>query len=230
MELDITGSREDVFRRMHQDTRKKCRRAERRGVRIRSGSEEDLPVMARFLRLTANRKRIAVRDEQYLRELLRAFPADRVRLFLAEADREPIAGVLVAAAGDRAWYVYGGFDYSRRHLYPMEALHVAMIEWARQRNCRTLDLGGTCTEWPPAPTDKGYGVYCFKKRFGAVSFLRAPYCDLVGHPLLYRLFRVCENSLLPLVLESGPARFEILRRRWATRNEPCSRSSRDEIA
>ncbi len=229
MELDITGSEQDVFRRMHPDTRTKCRRAERRGVQIRAGNHEDIRHMARLLQLTSKRKRIAVRDEHYLRELLRAFPSDRIGFFLAEADGEPIAGLVVAATGRRALYLYGGFDYAKRHLYPMEALYLAMIEWARERNCRVLDLGGTCTAWPPSPGDKGYGVYLFKKRFGAVPFLRAPYCDIVMHPLLYSLFQICEDCLLPLLLESGPARFGIARRRWASRNYRCYSEASNEV-
>lgn len=221
MELDITGSDEDVFRRMHPDTRWECRRAERRGVRIRAGNQEDVPHLARLLHLTSKRKGIAVRGEQYLRELLRAFPSDRIGFFLAEADGEPIGGLVVAATGRRAFYLCGGFDYAKRHLDPMKALCLAMIKWARERNCRVLDLGGTCTDWPPSPNDKGYGVYLFKKRFGAVPFLRAPYCDIVTHALFYFLLQICEDCLLPLLLESGPARLGVARRRWASRNYPC---------
>lgn len=220
MYLDITGRQEDVLQRMHSDTRNKCRRGPRRGVSVRVGGAGDAPAMAALLRATARRKTILTRDEGYLRDLIQAFPRDRLAMILAEAQGETVAGVAVAALGDWAWYLYGGFDHAKRHLYPMESLYLAMIDWARERGCRTLDLGGTCTDWPPSETDKGYGVYAFKRRFGAQAFLRAPYCDILMRPFAYPLLRLAEDVILPLLLETGGGKLRVIRRRLFRRCGP----------
>ena len=210
MQMDISGSREDTLKGMHRDTRMKCRRALRRGVSVRAGSLDDLPAFVKLMHRMRTRKKIVVQNQPYFERLLRTYPSDRTGLLVAEAGAELIGGAIVVRLGETAWYLYGTIDYHRRNLYPSEALQLAMIDWARERGCKRYDLGGTCTDWPPQETEKGYGVYRFKLRLGADAVIMAPYVDLVYRPAYYRLARFAENVGIPLILEDGLHKFRVI--------------------
>jgi hypothetical protein len=92
-------------------------------------------------------------------------------------------------------------------------------------------MGGTCTDWPPEPCNKGYGVFQFKSRLGAQPMLDGPYCDLVYRPTLYLLAMFAENAVAPLMMEKGWDKLRVARER--IRLELLSRRARrnaiDEI-
>jgi lipid II:glycine glycyltransferase (peptidoglycan interpeptide bridge formation enzyme) len=220
MTLDLRGTPEDVLKRMHPDTRTKVRRGPRRGIVIRQGTPRDLDAFLRLLDAMKRRKHVLVPPRDFLDMLLRVIPQERVGLLIAEAAGHTVGGALVVSLGKRAWYLYGAYDHAARHLYPMESLYLAMTEWARARGCDQLDLGGTCTNWPPDPRDKGYGVYDFKRRFGAQSQLRVPYYDLAPHPLFHWASRAVEDVLLPLVVEEWHAKLPVICRRLSSTATP----------
>src|SRR2546425_9617280 len=50
------------------------------------------------------------------------------------------------------------------------------------------------THFPPSERDEGYGVYQFKRGFGASLRYWIPYHDLVFRPGLYRLARIARSE------------------------------------
>jgi lipid II:glycine glycyltransferase (peptidoglycan interpeptide bridge formation enzyme) len=206
MIIDIHGDPMDA---MSPDARKKSRRGERRCVAIRRDGSELVPALVRLLKQMADRKSVLVRDEQYLHQLLTTYPSDSIAIFAAEAAGEIIAATLAVFAGCTAYELYRAFDYSKRNLYPNEALQVAVMKWAKEHGCLFYDMGGSCTSWPVRATDKGYGVYRFKRELGAQSIVSAPYVDLVYRPLLYCGCWLAENIGMPFVIEKGFGKFRV---------------------
>ena len=207
--LDIAGTVEDVVNRMHKKVRRNYRRSQEFGVKVIEGDKKHIPLAVSLLEKTAGRKRLHVRDEAYFRSLFEAYPADRIALLIGEAEGRIAAFNLAVSLGDTASVLYGTLDYDKHRLFPSEAVEIAAIKWAQQRGCVRYDLGGMCTNWPPQQGDKGYGVWHYKKRFGARAVLLAPYCDMVFRAILYRGAWVGENVGLPLILEKGWGRFQV---------------------
>lgn len=211
MVVDLTG---DVMARISPDTRTKIRRGPKRGLEVKRCGSEAVPDLARLIAKMADRKRLRVRDEAYFRSLFGVYPADRIAIFSAVAEGRTTAAALVVLLSTTAYYLYGAFEYASRKLYPTEAIQHAIMEWAKQQGCRRYDMGGTCTDWPITESDRGYGVYQFKKQLGAEVHLSAPYVDLVFRPWLYGPAFATENLGIPLVLERGMDKLRIARKRF----------------
>jgi lipid II:glycine glycyltransferase (peptidoglycan interpeptide bridge formation enzyme) len=189
-------------------------------VEDRSAGVEEF---SRLMREMARRKKIPVREPGYFKAVLEAFGPGRSALLMARHEGRVLGGQLVVRAGRRAYALYAAVEHAG-NLNPSEALDVATIEWAKEKGCEAVDLGGTCTNWPPSPEDKGYGVYDYKRRLGAATILLAPYVDLARQPVLYRTARLAEDILLPLVVETRWGRFQVIYERLRAGNKVRSRS------
>jgi lipid II:glycine glycyltransferase (peptidoglycan interpeptide bridge formation enzyme) len=217
MELDIRGTVEDILALMQRKTRYRYRTALRRGVTVTEGSSAELTQFGRLIREMGQRKKIPVRDQRHFEAILKVFGPSRAALLIARHEYRVLGGQIVVCAGRRAYALYAAVEHAG-NLNPSEVLDVASIEWAKQRGCVTLHLGGTCTNWPPSPEDKGYGVYDYKRRLGAKIVLLGPYVDIAVWPTTYRLARLFEELALPLLIEKRKNKFTVLVHRFKERH------------
>ena len=192
MRLPLTGTPEEVFARFHPKTRYNIRLAERRGVTVRVGrSMDDLRTFYRILLETARRDRFLVRGFSYYEDIWRLLVGrDLARLFLADHDGETLAGTIAFVLGDKAWYVYGASSNLRREVMPNHLLQWTMIRWAMERGCRLYDFRGVSGNLDPG--DPLYGLYRFKKGFGAELTEFIGEFDLVLRPLWYHAYAFAE--------------------------------------
>ncbi len=80
-----------------------------------------------------------------------------------------------------------------RSFRPGHALDWEAVRWAKARGCEELNLGGSSIRrFPPDQKDPGYGVYDYKRGFGASLNYLTGYYDLVFRPMRYRAFRLAE--------------------------------------
>ena len=195
MVIDISGKEEDLLRRMRKKHREHINRSQRNGLRIKATTDvQDLRAFYELLLKSSERQGFAVRDFGYflrLREQLLA--EDRGSLFLADMGGRPVAGILCARFGSACHYLYGGFDWTARQAYANEALHWMAIHWARNLGCSFYDMVGAGTSYPPTEGNAGYGLYNFKKGFGAELIYSAGYFDLVSRPAFYWALRFAET-------------------------------------
>ncbi|MFZ0211478.1 MAG: peptidoglycan bridge formation glycyltransferase FemA/FemB family protein [Candidatus Acidiferrales bacterium] len=195
MIIDISGAEEELLRRMRKKHREHINRSQRNGLKITATSEvAGLRVFYDLLLKSSERQGFAVRDFGYfihLREQL--LTGDRGLLFLAEMDSRPVAGILCAQFGSTCHYLYGGFDWTARQAYANEALHWTAIRWARKLGCDHYDMVGAGTSYPPTEGNAGYGLYNFKKGFGAELVYSAGYFDLINRRALYSALRFAET-------------------------------------
>lgn len=195
MVVDIRAPEEELLKRMRKKHREHINRAQRSGLEIVASTEaEDLRAFYSLLLKSSDRQGFAVRDFSYflcLREQLML--GNRGSLFLAYMDGKPVAGILCAHFGSTSHYLYGGFDWSARQAYANEALHWTAIQWAKKLGCIHYDMVGAGTPYPPVEGNQGYGLYNFKKGFGAELVYSAGYFDLVNRPILYRALRFAET-------------------------------------
>ncbi|HEY8552794.1 MAG TPA: peptidoglycan bridge formation glycyltransferase FemA/FemB family protein [Thermaerobacter sp.] len=189
MRLALAPTPEETLARFEAKTRYNIRYAARHGVTTRAAEgPQDLAAFYRLLRLTAARQRFAIRAFSYYEALWRHLIAPgHGRIFLAEHGGRPVAGVMVFRCGDTVWYLYGGTDYAARKVMPSHAAQWAAIRWAIAEGCRIYDFRGVSGNLDPA--DPHYGLYRFKKGFGAELVEYVGEFERVFAPLRYWAFR-----------------------------------------
>ena len=194
MHLDLAPGEAALFDALPKEGRKNIRSAGRK-VTIRSGlSDEDIAAFHELLRCTAAKKRILIRDVDYFvrcRNLLG--PAGMMRLFVARHEGRPVCGGITTRFGRKAVQLHIANDYSLPKVG--WAVQWEMIRWAIAEGCDMYDLGGTATSYPPRESDRGHGVYLFKRSLGAKIVRWYGYADQVFRPHPYRCFRAIERSL-----------------------------------
>ncbi len=194
--VDISGSEDEILKRMKQKTRYNIRLAGRKGVVVRQGGGQDLEVFGQLMQETGGRNLFGVHSQAYYQAAFDLFaPDERVCLLLAEYNGRPLAALMVFALGETAWYFYGASGNEERQRMPAYLLQWEAIRWARARGCIQYDLWGV----PDADEEKLeaefagrsdglWGVYRHKRGFGGQLVRWVGAFDLVFNWPLYWLF------------------------------------------
>lgn len=201
MQLPLRGVDEaGLLSAMHHKTRYNIRVAERRGVVIRAGTGADLPAFYAILQETATRDRFLVRGLSYFEAMWRECLGRGLGwMLLAEADGQLLAGAIIFRMGNTAWYLYGASSNRRRELMPAYAVQWEAIRRARREGCAVYDFRGVSGDL--SEDNPLYGIYRFKKGFGAELIEFVGEWDRPVRPLAYLLAR----RALPLAREAMAA-------------------------
>lgn len=195
--LDIASTDDAILARMNQGTRRKIRQSQKAGIRYYEAAAADVGAFTAMMQTTGARNAFGVHEPGYYRLAYDLFVTPgRAALILAEHDGDPLAGVMVFAAGDTAWYFYGASSDIKRNLMAAYGAQWAAIQWARARGCRWYDLWGV----PDADesdleaqfqqrSDGLWGVYGFKRGWGGRVVRSAGAWDYVYSPLVYNLYK-----------------------------------------
>lgn len=189
MLLDLTPTEDRLLAAMRPKTRYNIRLAQKRGVRIESGTLDDLPLFYEMYVETGARDQFLVRKFPYYRDAWGAFmDAGHAQILLARVGQETVAGLILFVFGKRAWYFYGASRNAHRDMMPNHLLQWEAIRWARSRGCSVYDFWGapdTLDESAPM-----YGVYRFKEGFGGKFTPHIGAYDHVVNPALYFMYAV----------------------------------------
>jgi peptidoglycan pentaglycine glycine transferase (the first glycine) len=194
--IDLRPSEEEILMAMKQKTRYNIRLAERKGVTVRTGTAEDLPIFNRLIQITARRDDFGVHQPDYYRAAYELFVPDNAALLLAEYEGQPLAGVMVFACGPKAAYLYGASGDEERQRMPGYAVQWAAMQWAKAQGCTSYDMWGV----PDAPEaelennflarqDGLWSVYRFKRGFGGDLKRTVGPADRIYNKLVHRLYR-----------------------------------------
>jgi lipid II:glycine glycyltransferase (peptidoglycan interpeptide bridge formation enzyme) len=198
--LDLVPSTVDLGRRLRKQIRQAIAAAERRGVGVRCARSVDDVRRFHELLVETARGRYPVRPATRMLALWREYIArgQGVVLF-AEHGGETLGGLCGVRAGRRAAFQAMAIrrDPPSLDMDQGALLYWSFIQWAKAAGCEVIDWGGSATQYPPHPSDQGWGVYQFKRGFGCTLEYRLPYYDRVFQPRLYRLFRALEERVLP---------------------------------
>ena len=198
--IDLTRDLDTLLAQMKPKWRYNIRLAERKGVRVREGSAEDVAMFYRLLQLTGERDAFAIHSLDYYRVAFESFAKqDAARLFVAEYEREPLAVIFVTALGEEAIYLYGASGNAHRERMPNHALHWHAMQWAKSRGCTHYDLWGIAdTAWAEAPSVEKeetpgdahlpHGLYQFKQGFGGAVVRYVGAYDVVFSHWRYLLY------------------------------------------
>ncbi len=193
--LDLTQDEDTLLANMSQNTRRKIRVAEKKGVRIRAGSIDDLPILYDLYRTTGQRDNFLIRPFDYYQLAWQSFiRANLAQPFIAEYEGRPIAHVILFHFGGTCWYFYGASADEERERMPNYALQWHAIRWAKAQGYRLYDMWGAPTAFNEQ--DSLWGVYEFKRGFRGVVTRHIGAWDYAPYPPLYALY----TQLWPRVL------------------------------
>lgn len=192
--LDIKGKTEDeVLQNCHQKTRYNIRLATKKGVVIKEGTREDLKDFHNIMVETGERDDFIIRSLSYFQKMYdELVPTGHMKLLMAYHEDKPIAGIIPIMYGNKVWYLYGASSNSHRNLMPNYLLQWTMIKEAISRGADMYDfrgVSGVVDENHPQ-----YGLYRFKKGFGAefTEFIGEVY--IAYKPLKYKLYKFSEKA------------------------------------
>ena len=195
--LDIKGKTEDeVLAGCHQKTRYNIRLAKRKGVVVKEGTREDLKDFHKIMIETGSRDGFIIRSLDYFEKMYDELAPKHMKLLMAYYEDKPISGIIPIMYGNKTWYLYGASSNQHRNLMPNYLLQWEMIRQAIQNKCDIYDfreVSGVVDDTHPQ-----YGLYRFKKGFGAefTEFIGEVYWPF--KPLTYKLYKIAEKTFRTL--------------------------------
>lgn len=202
--LDIKGKTEDeLMQHFHQKVRYNIRLAEKKGVTVKLGSGEDIPVFHKIMVETGMRDKFVIRNAEYFQKMYDCLGPEHLRLYLAYYEGKVIAGTLAVLFGNKCWYLYGASSNEYRNVMPNYLLQWEMIRWSVERGCEIYDFRGVSGDLDES--NPLYGLYKFKKGFNGKFTEFIGELDYIINPLVY------------FMVEKGEKTFRELRRKLLTR-------------
>ncbi len=203
--VDLRPTEDELLASMKQKTRYNVRLAARKGVKVRSGTSDDLDMLYMMYAETSVRDGFVIRDQRYYLDLWRTFLAAGIaEPIIAEVEGSPVAAVIIFRFAGQAWYLYGMSRQEHREKMPNHLLQWEAMRRARAYGCTSYDMWGAPDIFEES--DPLWGVYRFKDGFGGSVIRHLGAWDMPVKPQLYRIY----TQLLPKIID-------LMRRRGMTR-------------
>lgn len=195
--VDLTPEPEELLARAKSKTRYNIRLAARKGVTVREGRADELPLFHRLLMATANRQGFGDYGLHYFEAMQKIMePEGHFKLFFAEHEGKPLSALLIILFGETALFKKGGWSGENGRLHPNERMHWEAILWAREQGYRYYDFEGIDEEaaWllvngQELPSNLMTSTTRFKVGFGGMVRVNPGTYDYVYNPVLRWLYR-----------------------------------------
>lgn len=187
--LDLQGMQtpDELLAQYHRTARYNVHYAQKHGVTVRVGTEEEVPVFAAMLEQIAKRNGFEARQAPYLRTLLHEL-GDNARLYLADVNGKTVAGSIAVFLGNSGWFMYGASNADLRREKPNELIQYQMQSDALKRGCRWFDFRGV--EGYPTEDNPKHGLHQHKQSFGAAFYAHVGQLDMIMRPNMSRLLKL----------------------------------------
>ena len=209
--IDTSKGFAAVKKRMHAKTLQRVRQAARRGVSIRDGEREDLPVFFELMLATCERQGNVHPNPSRVELLVEMWdrfrPSGSIRLAFAQCDGAPVSGQLSILFGNRTTFLKKGWSGTHADRRPNQLLQYEEIKRAAEAGFACCDFAGLDTgtakamlrgAGPPAgPADTRD---TFNLAFGGTPVLLPEARLLVPIPLLRTAYAVIAPRLARLSL------------------------------
>ncbi|MFZ5881530.1 MAG: lipid II:glycine glycyltransferase FemX [Chloroflexota bacterium] len=215
--IDLHPTEDEMLARMKQKTRYNVRLAEKKGVVLRVGNQEDLGMLYKMYAETSVRDGFVIRDEGYYQTVWTLFMSNVERLpfnvsfdspcaipLIAEVDGDPVAAIFVFMFAGRAYYVYGMSREAHREKMPTYLLQWEAMKRAKAAGCTVYDLWGAPEVFDES--DSMWGVYRFKEGLGGQVVRTLGAWDYAPNPLWYKLYAEVMPRLLDVMRSRGKAK------------------------
>ncbi len=196
--VDLSPTEDELLARMKQKTRYNIRLAEKKGVSVRVGTLEDLPMLSRMYAETSVRDGFVIREEGYYKTVWNLFMNSNdphCEPLIAEVENEPVAAIFIFYFAGRAYYVYGMSRDVHREKMPAYLLQWEAIKRAKANGCETYDLWGAPDVFNES--DSMWGVYRFKEGLVGKVVRTLGAWDYAPNRLWYSMY----SEVIPRVLD-----------------------------
>jgi peptidoglycan pentaglycine glycine transferase (the first glycine) len=205
--IDLGPPEAELLARMKQKTRYNIRLAEKKGVILRVGTQEDFGLLYKMYAETSVRDGFVIRDEGYYQTVWKIFmdshePA--CEPLIAEVNGEPVAAIFVFYFAGRAYYVYGMSRNAHREKMPTHLLQWEAMKRAKTKGCNVYDLWGAPDVFDES--DSMWGVYRFKEGLGGKVVRTLGAWDFAPNPLWYKFYSEIIPRLLDVMRSRGKAK------------------------
>ena len=193
--VDLVEDEEALLMRMKSKTRYNIRLSKRRGVTVRHGNVEDIPLLYQMYAHTSVRDDFLIRNETYYRTVWETFfKAGLAEPLIAEVEGKPVGAVVIFRFEGRAWYIYGmSLDEHRDLMFNHRLQWEAMLR-SKAAGCHAYDMWGAPDTFNQ--DDSLWGVYRFKDGFGGQVVRTLGAWDFPVRPLIYHIY----SQILPRIL------------------------------
>jgi lipid II:glycine glycyltransferase (peptidoglycan interpeptide bridge formation enzyme) len=182
--LDLTQDKDALLAQMSQNTRRKVRTGEKKGVRVRPATLDDLPTLYALYQETGARDGFLIRPFDYYARAWHEFmQAGLAHALIAEHEGQAIAHVVLYHVGRKCWYFYGASSNLARDTMPNYALQWEAIRWAKAQGYAVYDFWGAPNDF--VEHDPLWGVYEFKRGFRGEVVRHVGAWDYAPFPALY---------------------------------------------
>jgi lipid II:glycine glycyltransferase (peptidoglycan interpeptide bridge formation enzyme) len=209
--LDLSPAEDEMLARMKQKTRYNVRLAEKKGVSVRVGTAQDLPLLYKMYAETSVRDGFVIRDEGYYQTVWQTYmkPAaisgqPSAEPLIAEVEGQPVAAIFLFYFAGRAYYLYGMSRDAHREKMPNHLLQWEAMRRAKSKGCTAYDLWGAPDEF--AESDSLWGVFRFKEGLGGQVIRTLGAWDYPASPLLYKMYTQVIPRLLDVMRSRGQRR------------------------
>ena len=191
--LDLSLSNEDLLLQMKPKWRYNISLSEKKGVKVKCQSVNELEIFYNLLKQTAKRDGIAIHNFSYYKTLFELCSESecKMKLYIATHENDNLATIMVLFRGKYATYLYGASSDIKRNLMATYALQWEVIKDAKMQGCKYYDLFGI----PPDdnPDHPMAGLYRFKTGFGGLIIKRPGTWDYPYKPVVYYFFKKAES-------------------------------------
>ena len=149
--IDLTEPEDEMLRRMKQKTRYNIRLAQKKGVSVKVGTVDDLPLLYRMYAETSVRDGFLIREEGYYQTVWHSFmgvtPSATTHQpftepLIAEVDGEPVGAVSMFYFAGQAIYLFGMSRETAREKMPNYLLQWEAIRRAKAAGLQDLQPVG----------------------------------------------------------------------------------------
>ena len=205
--IDLSLDFDEILTNMKKKTRQYIRQGQRKGVKVRLGSKEDIGAFYRLMLASCKRQGVSPNpsDENYANKLWRIFNKHGyITLLLAEYKNEVLSALLAISFGKivRAWKI--GWSGHYRDCRPNHVLLWELISLAKIRGYKYLDIVGLNSKIAkailsnnPLPITGNRDVPFFKLGFGGNPVILSDAFVYIYNPV----FRWGYDIILPKIRE-----------------------------
>ena len=212
--INLSPSTDELLARMKQKTRYNIRLAQKKGVTVRVGTVDDLPLLYHMYAETSIRDGFLIREEGYYQTVWHIFGTSssgapsRSTPFheplIAEVAGETVGAVSMFYFAGQAIYLFGMSRDEHREKMPNYLLQWEAIQRAKTLESTMYNLWGAPDKFDQS--DDLWGVYRFKEGLGGVVLRTLGAWDFTPNPMLYKMYTEVLPRLMGLMRRRGKAR------------------------
>jgi lipid II:glycine glycyltransferase (peptidoglycan interpeptide bridge formation enzyme) len=212
--INLSPNVDELLAGMKQKTRYNIRLALKKGVTVRVGSVDDLPLLYRMYAETSVRDGFLIREEGYYQTVWRTFgfpssgAPSRSTPFheplIAEVDGEPVAAVSIFHFAGQAIYLFGMSRNEHREKMPNYLLQWEAMQRAKALDNKLFNLWGAPDEFDES--DDLWGVFRFKEGLGGYVLRTLGAWDYTPNPIFYKMYTEILPRVMNIMRKRGKAR------------------------